>query len=138
MARFSTKRFNTYVMLLMAIYVALLWWGWPHVRETHSTLWKVLFSLSPTVPVAWVVVLMARRVMLADELEQRLHLVALGVSTAVVGTACLVAGFRALGKVWHGDGSELFLVLPVLMFIYGFTRLGLKRRVTGTWDFWGC
>lgn len=138
MARFSTKRFNTYVMLLMAVYVALLWWGWPHVLATHSMAWKVLFSLSPAVPVAWVVVLMARRIMLADELEQRLHLVALGVSTAVVGTACLVAGFLAMGKVWHGDGSELFLVLPVLMFIYGFTRLGLKRRVTGTWDFWGC
>lgn len=138
MARFSNRRYNAYVMLLMAVYVALLWFVWPHVRETHGTLWKILFAVSPTVPVTWVVVLMARRVMLADELDQRLHLIALGVATALVGTACLVAGFLAMGKVWHGDGSELFLVLPVLMFIYGFTRLGLKRHYTGSWDFWGC
>ena len=137
MARFSTRRFNTYVMSLMAIYVALLWLAWPHVRDAHAV-WKVVLAVSPTVPVTWVVVLMARRVMQADELEQRLHLVALGVATALVGTACLIAGFLAMGKVWHGDGSELFWVFPAMCAIYGFTRLGLKRRITGEWDWWGC
>ena len=138
MTRFSTKRFNTYVMLLMAAYIALLWFVWPHLRDAHNVWWKILMALSPTVPVTWVIVLMARRVMLADELDQRLHLMALGVATALVGTACLIAGFLAMGKVWHGDGSELFWVFPALCIIYGFTRLGLKRRITGLWDWWGC
>lgn len=138
MARFSTKRFNLYVMLLMAIYVVLVWFVWPHVRDAQNVTWKILLAVSPTIPVTWMVGLMARRVMLSDELEQRLHLIALGVATAVVGTACLIAGFLAMAKVWHGDGSELFWVFPVLLLIYGFTRLGLKRYMTGFWDFWGC
>ncbi|HXS72749.1 MAG TPA: hypothetical protein VN725_01810 [Rhodanobacteraceae bacterium] len=138
MARFSNKRFNFYVMVLMAIYIALLWFLWPHLRDTHDLLWKIVIAVSPTVPVTWVVALMARRVMLADELDQRLHLVALGIATALVGTISLVAGFLAMGKVWRGDGSELFLVFPALCMVYGFTRLGLKRHFTGTWDFWGC
>jgi hypothetical protein len=138
MARFSNRRFNIYVMVLMAVYVALIWVLWPHLHDAHGLWWKVALSVSPTVPVTWVVVLMARRVMLADELDQRLHLIALGVATALVGTVGLIAGFLAIGKVWHGDGSELFWVFPALCLLYGFTRLGLKRRVTGTWDWWGC
>lgn len=138
MARFSTKRYNTYVLLLMAGYIALLWFLWPHLRDAHSVWWKVAIAVSPTVPVSWVVVLMARRVMLADELEQRLHLIALGVATAVVGTASLIAAFLAMGKVWHGDGSELFWVFPALCLLYALIRLGLKRHMTGTWDWWGC
>ena len=138
MARFSTRRFNVNVMLLMAIYVAIIWFVWPHVRDADATWLKIVLALSPTVPVTWMVWLMARRVMLVDELEQRLHLIALGVATALVGTACMIAGFLAMARVWHGDGSELFWVFPVLCLVYGFTRLGLSRRVTGTWDFWGC
>ena len=138
MARFNNRKFNVYVMLLMAVYVALILLVWPHVRDASDASWKVLLAVSPTIPVAVVVWLMARRVMLADELEQRLHLIALGVATALVGTACLIAGFLAMAKVWHGDGTELFWVFPVLCFVYGLTRLGLKRSVTGSWDFWGC
>lgn len=138
MARFDTRRFNVYVMLLMAVYVALMLLVWPHVRDAGDVSWKVLLAVSPTVPVALVVWLMARRIVLADELEQRLHLVALGVATAVVGTASLIAGFLAMAKVWHGDGSELFWVFPLLCLVYGSTRLGLHRHVTGAWDFWGC
>jgi len=138
MARFSTRRYNTYVMLLMAVYIAALWFLWPHLRDAHNLWWKVAIAVSPAVPVAWMIALMARRVMLADELDQRLHLIALGIATALVGTASLVAGFLAMGKVWHGDGSELFWVFPALCLVYGTTRMGLKRRMTGSWDFWGC
>ena len=137
-ARMSTGRFNAYVMLLMAVYVALIFLVWPLVRDAHSMWWKIALAVSPTLPVAWVVALMARRVMLADELEQRLHLIALGVATALVGTASLIASFLAMARVWHGDGSELVWVFPALCLIYGFTRLGLKRHFTGAWDWWGC
>lgn len=138
MARFNTRRFKVYVALLMAAYVALMLLVWPQVRNAHDVSWKILLAASPTLPVAVVVWLMARRVMLADELEQRLHLIALGVATALVGTACLIAGFLAMAGVWHGNGTELFWVFPALCLVYGLTRLGLQRRVTGAWDFWGC
>jgi hypothetical protein len=138
MARFSTRRFNLYVLLLMVVYTVLLCSLWPMLRETHDTWVRAAIAVSPAVPIGWVVVLMARRVMLADELEQRLHLISLSVATGLVGTVCMIAGFLAMAKVWHGDGSELFWIFPSLCLIYGFTRLGLKRRVTGTWDWWGC
>ena len=137
-ARLNNKRYNTYVMLLMAIYVALMLWLWPLAVSASGMVWKIMLASSPLVPVTCVVMLMARRVMLSDELDQRLHLIALGVATALVGTACLIAGFLAMAKVWRGDGSELFWVFPALCFIYGFTRMGLKRHYTGSWDFWGC
>ncbi|MGH8113862.1 MAG: hypothetical protein ACREPS_02235 [Rhodanobacteraceae bacterium] len=138
MARFNSRRFKVYVALLMTIYVVLTAFVWPYARDAHNVTWKILLAVSPTVPVTWVVWLMARRVMFADELEQRLHLIALGVATALVGTACLIAGFLAMAKVWHGDGSELFWVFPVLCLVYGLTRLGLNRKMTGAWDVWGC
>ena len=137
-ARYSPKRYALYVLVLMMAYVALIFWLWPHVRSTEALSWKVLFALSPVLPVACVVVLMARRVMLSDELDQRLHLIALGIATAVVGTASLVGAFLAAAKVWTTDGSVLLWVFPALCFVYGLTRLGLKRSVTGSWDFWGC
>jgi len=138
MARLSTRRYNAYVFGLMAIYVVLMLMLWPHTKAAQGLAWKVVFASSPLAPVACVIALMARRVMQADELDQRLHLIALGVATALVGTVSLIASFLAMAKVWHGDGSELFWVFPAIGMVYGTTRLFLKRRYTGTWDFWGC
>ncbi|HET6912150.1 MAG TPA: hypothetical protein VFH71_02275 [Rhodanobacteraceae bacterium] len=138
MARLSLKRYNAYVLALMAVYIALMLWLWPHAKAAPGVAWKVVFALSPLVPVACVIVLMARRVMQADELDQRLHLVALGVATALVGTGALVASFLAMAKVWQGDGSELFWVFPALGLIYSFARMGLKWHFTGSWSFWDC
>lgn len=135
MTRFSTARYNVQLTIMMAAYIALLFWLWPHALHATSMAPRVLFALAPLVPVTWVIWLMARRVATSDELEQRLHLVALGVATALVGTASLVAAFLALAHVWQGDGSEFIYVFPALVTIYAATRIILKRRVTGSWDF---
>lgn len=135
MVRFSSTRYNIQLGLMFAAYLALLFWLWPHALHATSALPRVLFALAPLLPVAWVIWLMARRVATSDELEQRLHLVALGVATALVGTASLVAAFLAMAHVWHGDGSEFIYVFPGLVVIYAATRIVLKRCVTGSWDF---
>lgn len=138
MPRLSTARYNVQMTLLMAAYIGLLFWLWPHALHATSTAPRVLFALAPLLPVAWVIWLMAKRVATSDELEQRLHLVALGVATALVGTASLVAAFLAMARVWRGDGSELVWVFPTLVWVYALTRIALKRRITGSWDFWNC
>ena len=138
MSRFNTARYNIQLAFLMAAYVVLLFWLWPHALHAAAMLPRVLFALAPLVPVAWVIWLMARRVATSDELEQRLHLVALGVATALVGTASLVAAFLAMAHVWRGDGSEFIYVFPALVLIYAITRIAFKRRITGSWDFWNC
>lgn len=138
MTRYTQRQYVVQVALLMAAYIVLTFWLWPHLRDTSSAGLKVVFSLSPVVPVAVVVALMARRVVASDELEQRIHLIALGVATAVVGTASFVGGFLALAKVWVADGSVLVWVFPALCGTYGVTHVLVKRRYTGIWDFWGC
>ena len=135
---FSKRKFRLQAMALMVVYFAVMFVVWPYLQHARNPLWKVLISVSPTIPVTLVVLLMAKRVLHSDELEQRLHLVSLGVATALVGTGSMIAGFLAMGRVWTGDGSELFWVFPALCFAYGFTRLALKRRITGSWGFWDC
>lgn len=138
MTRLSTTSYNIQVTVLMVAYVILLLWLWPHALHATSMTPRVLFALAPLLPVAWVIWLMARRVASSDELEQRLHLIGLGVATALVGTASLVVAFLAMAHVWRGDGSEFIWVFPALIFIYAITRVCLKRRITGSWDIWNC
>lgn len=138
MKRYSRRRYLVLVTILMAIYVVLLLWLWPQLRDASGTGLKIVLSLSPVVPVAAVIGLMARRVVASDELEQRVHLIGLGVATALVGTGSLVGGFLAMAKVWVTDGSVLFWVFPALCLVYGVTHILVKWRYTGSWDFWGC
>src|SRR5690348_7544209 len=137
MAHSLERRYRGQVLVLMAIYMAIMIWLWPHALGASGKALKVALALSPVVPVAWVIALMAKRVMRSDELEQRLHLMALSTATALVGTACLVGGFPAAVKVWATDGSILIWVFPGLCCTYGVTRRRRKYRYPGSLD-WLC
>jgi hypothetical protein len=138
MARVSKGRYNLQVLAIMAVYVVLMLFEWPLVGRTEGLALRTLLALLPTLPVVAVIVLAARMVMRGDELEQRMHLVALSVAVGVVSVASIVGGFLAIAKVWTVGGDVLFWVFPVLCVVYGITRIVLVRRVTGAWDFWGC
>jgi hypothetical protein len=99
---------------------------------------RTLLALLPTLPVVAVIMLAARMVMRGDELEQRMHLIALSVAMGVVSVASIVGGFLAIAHVWRIGGDILIWVFPALCLAYGATRLVLVRKVTGAWDFWGC
>ena len=128
MPRFSQKKYQQLAMLAMTLYVGFMLLAWPWVRTTASTPLKVLLALLPVVPMLYVVGLMARRIHDSDELEQRTHLVALGVATAVVGALSLVGGFLASAQVLPLDGTILIWVFPVLTISYGSTRWWVARR----------
>ena len=138
MARVSKRKYNLQVLLIMLVYVALMVFEWPLVGKTEGLALRTLLALLPALPVVAVIVLAARMVMRGDELEQRLHLVALSVAVGVISVASIVGGFLAIAKVWTIGGEILFWVFPVLCVVYGVTRLVLVRRLTGAWDFWAC
>jgi len=128
MPRFTERRYQSRVILAMALYVVVLLLAWPLVRSTASQSLRVVLALLPTLPVLYVIWQMARRVWQADELEQRTHLVALGASTAIVGMASLVGGFLAAARVVQLDGSILIWVFPAMLISYHAARWWVVRH----------
>ena len=138
MARVSKGKYNLQVAAIMAVYVALMLFEWPLVGKTEGLVLRTLLALLPALPVVAVIALMARMVMRGDELEQRLHLLALSVAVGVISVASIVGGFLAIAKVWTVGGEILFWVFPALCMVYGITRIVLVRRMSGVWNFWAC
>ena len=138
MARVSKGKYNLQVAAIMAIYVALMLFEWPLVAKTDGLALRTLLALLPALPVVAVIALMARMVMRGDELEQRLHLIALSIAVGAISVASIVGGFLAIAKVWTVGGEILFWVFPALCLVYGITRIVLVRRMTGVWNFWAC
>jgi hypothetical protein len=136
MNRLSNKQYQWQTMLAMTVYVAVLLLVWPLARTVDSLLLKLLFALTPTVPMFFMFVLMARRIRDSDELEQRMHLIALGVSSVVVGALSLVGGFLAAAHVLKLDGSVLIWVFPLMLVSYGLAHVIVVRRYGG--DMFAC
>ena len=134
MARVSGGRYNLQVAAIMAVYVALMLFEWPLVGKTGGLVLRTLLALLPTLPVVAVIALAARMVMRGDELEQRMHLIALSVATGVVSVASVIGAFLAIARIWTIGGDVLIWVFPALCLVYGATRMVLVRRMTGTWN----
>ena len=132
MSRYTEKQYRRHMFLIMTIYVALMLLEWPQVRHVSSMPWKIALALAPPIPIIVVIWLMARRVMHSDELEQRLHLMALSVATGMICALTLIGGFLCAVGVLALDGDILIWVAPVLSIIYGVTHLWLGRRYGST------
>lgn len=133
MARISKGKYNLQLLAIMAVYVALMLFEWPLVAKTEDLALRTLLALLPAVPVVAVIALAARMVMRGDELEQRMHLIALSVAMGVVSVASIVGAFLAIARIWRVGGDVLIWVFPALCLVYGATRIVLVRRMTGTW-----
>ncbi len=120
-------------MFAMSVYVTLLLVVWPLAREASTESLKIVCALAPVAPLLGVMALMARKILQSDELEQRTHLIGLGVATAVVSVFSIVGGFLALSKVLSADAAALILiwVFPVLVLTYSGVRGFVARRYGG-------
>jgi hypothetical protein len=127
MARLQEKQYQLHVMVAMTIYVAVMLLVWPLLAKTSSVPLKCLVALAPMLPMLYVIWLMGKRIRDSDELEQRLHLIALGVATAVVGALSMIGGFLAAAHVVAIDGSVLIWVFPLMIACYGLTRWRVAR-----------
>jgi len=128
MPRPDNKLYERQVALAMVIYMALLLAAAPLLRLSSSMAWKALIAAAPVLPMFYVIVLIGRRIRDSDELEQRTHLIALGVATAVVSGSSMACGFLVAGGVLHLGGEVLIWVFPVLMLCYGVARKWVARR----------
>lgn len=125
--KYSRKRYQTAVLVLMAIYFAAILLLSPHVRDAQDVLAKAALAVAPALPVVGVVWLMTWRVVHSDELEQRVHLIALSVASGTVASLSLIVGFLAAGGVVAPGEDALIWVFPGLCAIYGLARWSLSR-----------
>ena len=125
---YSRKRYQAAVLILMAIYAVAIVVLWPHVREVQGLPAKAALAIAPALPVIGVVWLMTWRVIHSDELEQRVHLIALSVASGVVASLSLVVGFLGASGVAAPRDDALIWVFPSLCVVYGLTRWGVSRH----------
>lgn len=133
MVRLSRQAHQRRVMVAMAIYVAVFLWVWPLARSADALWLKSTYALAPVPPVVYVIWLMARRVLGGDELEQRTHLIGLGVAAGAVSVYGIVSGFLAAAHVFGADWSAAALVwiFPLLVVVYASARAYAARRYGG-------
>lgn len=128
MSRLDEKHYQYHVMAAMLVYMVVLLAAFSLVRTVTGLPLKTALALAPVVPILWLIAVMWRRIRDSDELEQRVHLLALGIATAVTGAVTLVGGFLAAGGVVALDGSVLIWVFPLLIASYGVARAVVASR----------
>jgi hypothetical protein len=131
MSRFDERRYRYRLSLAMLAYMAAMLLVWPLSRTAAGVPLKVVLAVVPVLPMLYVIALMARRIGASDEFEQRVHLLALGASTGLLGALSLVGGFLAAAGVLVLDGSVLIWVFPVTLLGYGAARWWLLVRHYG-------
>lgn len=122
MTRSVYQRYLREFLPAMGLYMAVMVLLWPQVSTVHQPLLRAALALTPMLPLAFAVRAMVRLVLRSDELEQRIHLVGLAVSTGLVGTVSLAVGFLAAAHVVSLDGTALLWVFPALAGTYGLAR----------------
>ena len=131
MPRFTRKQYRLQMAAAMAVYVALMLLVWPYVRHMTSLPWKVGLTLLVVLPVVVFIWLMAKEVMDSDELEQRVHMVALSTATGVVAALSMAGGFLCAAGVLVLGGDILLWVFPALCLSYSAARALFARRYGG-------
>ena len=133
MSRFTERQYQRHLAVTMTVYVGAMLLVWPLARSAPELWLKALFACVPALPMLYVIALIARKVMGSDEMEQRSHLLALGVSTGVVGALSMVGGLLAAAGALPLGGDILVWVFPVSMISYGVAHLWiLTKRYGGT------
>lgn len=134
MARDNRRSYDVRIMSAMTVYVLMFLSFWPLVRSATETFAKVGFALTPVPPLLYVIWLMAARILRSDELQQRMHLIGLGVATVVISIVSIFAGFLAAAEVLSLDTTSIILVwiFPLLIIVYTIARGYAARRYGGS------
>ena len=134
MKTLSKTQYEVRVFVAMMVYVVLLLALLPQARVAEGLAIRISFSLIPVLPLLYVVWLIGQRIRGCDELEQRTHLVGLGVASAIVGVFSLIGGFLcATGALPQSVAVSLLIwVFPLMMASYGVAQRLSARRYGGS------
>lgn len=133
MARLTHRAYDRRIMLAMTVYVAVLLCVWPLAKATGDALPKIGYALAPVPPLFYVIWLMARKILGSDELEQRTHLIGIGVAAGVVSVVGIVSGFLAAAGAMTLEATSVVLmwIFPLMMLTYGAARGYAARQYGG-------
>ncbi|MBS0211624.1 MAG: hypothetical protein JSR26_00400 [Proteobacteria bacterium] len=131
MTHLTENRYRVWVAGTMTIYIALMLLVFPLAKHADNAAARAALAIACVSPVLVVIWLAMRRIMSSDELQQRLHLLALSAATGIVAAASLVAGFLQSVRVIVVDGDVLIWVFPALCIGYGLSRFYFNRRYGG-------
>ena len=94
-------------------------------RFEFPRVWQVVISLSPVIPIVFVILAIMRLMIYSDELQQRIQLFAISFSAALTGLITFSYGF--LENVGFPK-FPTFFVLPMLIFIWGMSLRYFEKR----------
>lgn len=120
------RRYVRELILAMVAYVIVLIASLTALRNYEfPRFWQVVISLSPAVPVVFVILAMLRLLMDSDELQQRVQLLSTSFSAALTGLITFSYGF--LENVGFPK-FPTFLVFPMLIAFWGISLSYFNKR----------
>jgi len=120
------QRYIRDMVRAMAAYVIVLVASLTVLRSYEfARFWQVVISLSPAVPVAFVILAMLRALRDSDELQQRVQLLATSFSAALTGFVTFGYGF--LENIGFPE-FPTFLVFPMLVAFWGISLGYFNKR----------
>jgi hypothetical protein len=127
------RTYDRRIMIAMTAYVIVLLAVWPLAKQTAEPLPKIGYALLPVLPLLYVIWTMAQKILGSDELEQRTHLIGLGVAAATISIIGLVSGFLAAAGALTLDATSTVLIwiFPLTMAAYG-AACGIAARRYGS------
>lgn len=133
MARLTHRTYDRRIMLAMTIYIVVLLCVWPLAKAAGDPLLKIGYALAPVPPLFYVIWLMAQKILGSDELEQRTHLIGVGVAAGVVSVVGIVSGFLAAAGAMTLEATAVVLmwIFPLMMLTYGAARSYAARQYGG-------
>jgi hypothetical protein len=113
----------------MAAYIVLVFVSVWLLKHVDNGWLRALVALLPVPPIAFALRAIVRYIRDADELQRRIELEAVAISTAFVSLAYLTAGFLQTAKVIDiPAGVAMLWVFPLTCLAYGVVKIIVSRR----------
>jgi hypothetical protein len=113
----------------MAAYLVLVIASMWLLHQVQAPLLRALIALLPVPPIALAMRAIMRYIRDTDELQRRIELEALSISTALVSLGYLTAGFLQKARVIDVPSSVAMIwVFPLVCLSYGIAKVVIGRR----------